>query len=493
MLGLGRLLLDAENRTHFSARCADSFPRSGQGVNHDRVKFHRHMRRLAQAHDAATDRFCDQTDDKDIFFRSLIAVTAFLVAGRRPSAQSPQCQRFQAGTGGPGARRQPAARRPARCRPNGGDQPPRRLLPQDRLRARPSRLPRRAGAGRVRLDRPADPPARGRLVPASPGADPRPGQIDARRRPASGRGPADLLDRSAARLLRIVFGAPRQQQPAADHARRASRSSPMTDRPPRRRPPDLRQNCDGSFFRSPPLPAAARAPTRCASPSAPAPRPCAYAYPGRRRPAKNCNRAASLSSNQPYTSLANAFRSSCKSFDESCACKKSRTRAGPWSCARPSEACSQRKGRLDRHRREGGGDVASEGGSGRRKAADKKADEETRKPPRIAAAAPTASKDLGRYRPAIDRKQRGGRPGRGAQAGSRGGRRPEEDGRVIAPNLIPVPHAQMSRTAARAHHPGSGDARRPRNVSTTADALFPSPLWRGRPAGCGVVAGHLQR
>ena len=45
----------------------------------------------------------------------------------------------------------------------------------------------------------------------------------------------------------------------------------------------------------------------------------AFAYPGGDN---GLNRAASLSSNQPYTSLANAFKFR-KSFDESCACKKS--------------------------------------------------------------------------------------------------------------------------------------------------------------------------
>ena len=210
----------------------DSFPRSGQGVNHNRVKFQRHMRSSLRPMTPQRTGSAISFMTKTSFLRSLIAVTAFLAAGQAALAQSPQCQRFQAELAALDAAAGGGAPTGADAGPAGGDQPSRRLLPQHRLRARPPRLPRRARARRMRLDRPADPPARGRLCPprlAGP-------STRARSTPAavSSRSPSSR----PARPISRAASSNRSSAPRASSSRssrscpKASRSSPMTDRPP---------------------------------------------------------------------------------------------------------------------------------------------------------------------------------------------------------------------------------------------------------------------
>src|SRR5829696_2848209 len=74
----------------------DSFPRRGQGVNHNRVKIQRHMTSLPRHVTPQRTGSAISSMAKTSFLRSLIAVTAFLAAGQAAYAQSAQCQRFQA-------------------------------------------------------------------------------------------------------------------------------------------------------------------------------------------------------------------------------------------------------------------------------------------------------------------------------------------------------------------------------------------------------------
>ena len=147
----------------------------------------------------------------------------------------------------------------------------------------------------------------------------------------------------------------------------------------------------------------------------------AYAYPGGDA---GLNRAASLSSNQPYTSLANAFKYR-KSFDEICACKKADE---SWAVVlRKAESMlEQRKGDLI-VTAEKAEEMSRPKVVQARKAADKKADEETKEAAEIAAAAPTASKESAGIGPQSIESNARGRPGRGLEAGSHGRRRPEEN------------------------------------------------------------------
>ena len=99
------------------------------------------------------------------------------------------------------------------------------------------------------------------------------------------------------------------------------------------------------------------------------------------------------------------------------------------------------QGRPDRHRREGGGAVAPEGRSAR-KAADKKADDETKEAAEIAAAAPTASKESAGIGPQSIENNAVVGQGEGSKQEVVAGNGQKKTVRVIAPNLIPVPHAQ---------------------------------------------------
>jgi hypothetical protein len=77
-----------------------------------------------------------------------------------------------------------------------------------------------------------------------------------------------------------------------------------------------------------------------------------------------------------------------------------------------------------------------------RKAADKKADDETKEAAEIAAAAPTASKESAGIGPQSIETSAVVGQGEGAKQEVVVGNGQKKTVRVIAPNLIPVPHAQ---------------------------------------------------
>ena len=77
-----------------------------------------------------------------------------------------------------------------------------------------------------------------------------------------------------------------------------------------------------------------------------------------------------------------------------------------------------------------------------RKAADKKADEETKEAADIAAAAPTASKESAGIGPQSIETNTVVSQGEGSKQEVPAGNGQKKTVRVIAPNIIPVPHAQ---------------------------------------------------
>jgi hypothetical protein len=369
---------------------------------------------------------------KTSFFRSLLAAAAFLAAGQAAVAQSPECQRFRAelanlDRGGGGAptgqmRAQSAEinRLVGYYRNIGCERGPLGFLagPAPAECGSIAQQIRQLEAGYARL--------------ASQAVDP--GEVDARRRQLQV-AVQQTCSTEPRGFFESIFGAPRQQrqqeimpegQPIiADEGPRSLGGGRLI----------CVKTCDGSFFPLTTPPGGGQSANEMCQALCPGTETQAFAYPGGDN---GLSRAASLAGNQPYTSLANAFKFR-KAFDEACACKK---QGESWAVVlRKAESMlEQRKGDMI-VTAEKAEELSRPKAVQARKAADKKADEEEKEAAETAAAAPTASKESSGIGPqSIENTAVVGQSEGSTREVVAGGQK--KTVRVIAPNLIPVPHAQ---------------------------------------------------
>ena len=372
---------------------------------------------------------------KTSFLRSLIAVTAFLAAGQAAYAQSAYCQRYQAElaaldrsggsapTGQMQAQRMEINRLVGYYRNIGCERGPLGFLsgPAPAECGSIAQQIRQLEAGYARL--------------ASQAIDQ--SQVEARRRQLQVAIQQTCSTDQPRGFFESLFGAPRQQQPRQEIM---PEGQPIIadDEPTSMGGGRLIcvKTCDGSFFPLTTPPGGGQSANEMCQALCPGTETLAFAYPGGDN---GLNRAASLSSNQPYTSLANAFKFR-KSFDESCACKKSDE---SWAVVlRKAESMlQQRKGDLI-VTAEKAEELSRPKTQAARKAADKKADEETKEAAEIAAAAPTASKESAGIGPQSIETETVVRQGEGSKQEVLAGNGQKRTVRVIAPDIIPVPHAQ---------------------------------------------------
>lgn len=361
-------------------------------------------------------------------------MTAFLAAGQAAYAQSAYCQRYQAElaaldrsggsapTGQMQAQRMEINRLVGYYRNIGCERGPLGFLsgPAPAECGSIAQQIRQLEAGYARL--------------ASQAVDQ--SQIDARRRQLQVAIQQTCSTDQPRGFFESLFGAPRQQQ--QQEIMPEGQPIIADDGPPSMGGGRLIcvKTCDGSFFPLTTPPGGGQSANEMCQSLCPGTETLAFAYPGGD---SGLNRAASLSSNQPYTSLANAFKFR-KSFDESCACKKSDE---SWAVVlRKAESMlQQRKGDLI-VTAEKAEELSRPKTQAARKAADKKADEETKEAAEIAAAAPTASKESAGIGPQSIETETVVRQGEGSKQEVVAGNGQKKTVRVIAPNIIPVPHAQ---------------------------------------------------
>ena len=372
---------------------------------------------------------------KTSFLRSLIAVTAFLAAGQAAYAQSTYCQRYQAElaalersggnapTGQMQAQRMEINRLVGYYRNIGCERGPLGFLsgPAPAECGSIAQQIRQLEAGYARL--------------ASQAVDQ--SQIEARRRQLQVAIQQTCSTDQPRGFFESLFGAPRQQQPQqqimpegqpiiADEGSPAMGGGRLI----------CVKTCDGSFFPLTTPPGGGQSANEMCQALCPGAETLAFAYPGGDN---GLNRAVSLSSNQAYTSLANAFKFR-KTFDESCACKKPDE---SWAVVlRKAESMlQQRKGDMI-VTAEKAEELSRPKTQAARKAADKKADEETKEAAEIAAAAPTASKESAGIGPQSIETETIVRQGEGSKQEVVVSNGQKKTVRVIAPDIIPVPHAQ---------------------------------------------------
>ncbi len=371
---------------------------------------------------------------KTSLLRSLVAVTAFLVAGEAALAQSPECQRFRAEL--------------ASLERNRGGAPTPQMQAQ---RAEISRLARyyssigceRGPLGFLTGPAPAECPAIAQQVRqleagyarlAAQSVDS--AEVDFRRRQLQAAVQQTCSTDQPRGFFESLFGPPRSQQPQqqimpegqpiiADEGRRSMGGGRLI----------CVKTCDGSFFPLTTPPGGGQSADEMCQALCPGTETAAFAYPGGD---DGLNYAASLSSDRPYTSLANAFKFR-KSFDESCACKK---QDESWAVVlRKAESMlEQRKGDMI-VTAEKAEELSRPKAVQARKAAEKKADEEEKAAAEIAAAAPTASRESAGIGPQSIENTTvvGENEGTQREMESATGKKTV---RVIAPNIIPVPTTQ---------------------------------------------------
>jgi hypothetical protein len=371
---------------------------------------------------------------KTSLLRSLIAVTAFLVAGEAALAQSPECQRFRAEL--------------ASLERNRGGAPTQQMQAQ---RAEISRLARyyssigceRGPLGFLSGPAPAECPTiaqqirqleagYGRLAAQAVDTS----EVDFRRRQLQAAVQQTCSTDQPRGFFESLFGPPRSQQPQqqimpegqpiiADEGQRSMGGGRLI----------CVKTCDGSFFPLTAPPGGGQSADEMCQALCPGTETTAYAYPGGD---DGLSRAASLAGDRPYTSLANAFKFR-KSFDESCACKK---QDESWAVVlRKAESMlDQRKGDMI-VTAEKAEELSRPKAVQARKAAEKKADEEEKAAAEIAAAAPTASKESAGIGPQSIENTTivGQNEGAQREMQSTTGTKTV---RVIAPDLIPVPTTQ---------------------------------------------------
>ncbi|WP_457091083.1 DUF2865 domain-containing protein [Microvirga sp. P5_D2] len=371
---------------------------------------------------------------KTSLLRSLVAVMAFLVAGEAALAQSPECQRFRAEL--------------ANLDRNRGGAPTGQMQAQ---RAEISRLARyyssigceRGPLGFFSGPAPAECPAIAQQIRqleagyarlAAQAVDP--GDVEFRRRQLQAAVQQTCSTDQPRGFFETLFGPPRSQQPQqqimpegqpiiADEGPRSMGGGRLI----------CVKSCDGSFFPLTTPPGGGQSADEMCQALCPGTETTAFAYPGGD---DGLSRAASLSSDKPYTSLANAFKFR-KSFDESCACKK---QDESWSVVlRKAESMlDQRKGDMIVSA-EKAEELSRPKAVQARKAAEKKADEEEKAAAEIAAAAPTASKESAGIGPQSIENTAvvGENEGSQREVQTSTGKKTV---RVIAPDLIPVPNPQ---------------------------------------------------
>ncbi len=370
---------------------------------------------------------------KTFFLRSLFAVTAFLAAGQAALAQSPECQRYRMEL--------------ANLERSGGGAPTRQMQAQRAEISRLARYYNSIGCERGPLGFLAGPaPAEcgsiaaqirqleaGYARLAQQAIDP--ADVDARRRQLQAAVQQTCSTDQPRGFFESLFGPPRGQQPQeimpegqpiiADEGQPSLGGGRLI----------CVKTCDGSFFPLTTPPGGQQSADEMCQALCPGTETTAYAYPGGD---DGLSRAASLSSNKPYTSLANAFKFR-KSFDESCACKK---QDESWAVVlRKAESMlEQRKGDVI-VTAEKAEEMSRPKAVQARKAADKKADEEAKEAAEIAAAAPTASKESSGIGPQSIENTTVVGQNEGAQREVTTGTGQKRTVRVIAPNVIPVPNA----------------------------------------------------
>lgn len=371
---------------------------------------------------------------KTSLLRSLVAVTALLVAGEAALAQSPECQRFRAEL--------------ASLERNRGGAPTPQMQAQ---RAEISRLARyyssigceRGPLGFLSGPAPAECPAIAQQIRqleagyarlAAQAVDQ--GDVEFRRRQLQAAVQQTCSTDQPRGFFESLFGPPRSQQPQqqimpegqpiiADEGKPSLGGGRLI----------CVKSCDGSFFPLTTPPGGGQSADEMCQALCPGTETTAFAYPGGD---DGLSRAASLASDKPYTSLANAFKFR-KTFDESCACKK---QDESWAVVlRKAESMlEQRKGDMI-VTAEKAEELSRPKAVQARKAAEKKADEEEKAAAEIAAAAPTASKESAGIGPQSIENTTvvGENEGSQREVQTSTGKKTV---RVIAPDLIPVPNAQ---------------------------------------------------
>lgn len=374
---------------------------------------------------------------KTFLLRSLVAAAAFLAAGQAALAQSPECQRFRAEL--------------ASLERNRGGTPTGQMQAQ---RAEITRLARyyssigceRGPLGFLSGPAPAECPTIAQQIRqleagyarlAAQAVDPADVEFRRRQLQAAVQQTCSTDQQQQPRgFFESLFGPPRNQQPQqqimpegqpiiADEGQPSLGGGRLI----------CVKTCDGSFFPLTAPPGGQQSADEMCQALCPGTETTAFAYPGGD---DGLSRAASLSGNKPYTSLANAFKFR-KAFDESCACKK---QDESWAeVLRKAESMlDQRKGDMIVSA-EKAEEMSRPKAVQARKAAEKKADEEEKAAAEIAAAAPTASRESSGIGPQSIENTTVMSQNEGAQreVQTSTGRKTV---RVIAPNLIPVPNAQ---------------------------------------------------
>ncbi|HZH50315.1 MAG TPA: DUF2865 domain-containing protein [Microvirga sp.] len=370
---------------------------------------------------------------KTPFFRSLVAAAAFLVTGGVAIAQSPECQRYRAELAAldrSGGQAQTAAMQAQRNELN-------RLLGYYRsigcergplgFLAGPAPAECGAIASRIRQME----AGYARLAQQAAQS----GEIEFRRRQLQAAVQQTCGVEQPRGFFESLFGPPRGQQPQP------------SDIMPEGQPiiADGEQSlgggrlicvrtCDGSFFPLSSSPGGRQGADEMCQALCPGTETKAYAYPGGDN---GLNRAVSVSSSQPYTSLANAFKFR-KTFDASCACKKENE---SWAVVlRKAESMlEQRKGDMI-VTAEKAEELSRPKQVQAKKAADKKADEETQAAAATADAAPTASRESSGIGPQAIENQMIVNQAEGVKQEVVASDGTKRTIRVIAPNIIPVPN-----------------------------------------------------
>ena len=359
-------------------------------------------------------------------------MAAFLAAGQAAYAQSAQCQRFQAElaaldrssgsapTGQMRAQRAEINRLVAYYRNIGCERGPLGFLagPAPAECGSIAQQIRQLEAGYARL--------------ASQAVDQ--SQVDARRRQLQVAVQQTCSTDQPRGFFESLFGAPRQQQ----QQQIMPEGQPIIadDGPPSMGGGRLIcvKTCDGSFFPLTTPPGGGQSANEMCQALCPGTETTAFAYPGGDN---GLNRAVSLSSNQPYASLANAFKFR-KTFDESCSCKKENE---SWAVVlrRAEGMLEQRKGDV-LVTAEKSEELSRPKAVQARKAAEKKVSDEAQEAAAIAAAAPTASGESAGIGPqAIESTAVIGQ-GEGPKREVVTGEGAKKTVRVVAPNIIPVPN-----------------------------------------------------
>jgi len=371
------------------------------------------------------------------FFRSVLALAAFLAAGQTVMAQSPECQRFRAElaaldrsgggapTGAMQAQRAEINRLSGYFRSIGCERGPLGFL------AGPA--PAECGAIAQQLRQMEA--GYGRLAAQSSNS----GDMEFRRRQllAAVQQTCSTDQARGGGFFESLFGSPRAQRPP-DASEIMPEGQPIIadDQPTGGRRLVCVKTCDGSFFPLSNSPGRREGADEICQALCPGTETIAFGTPGGD---DSLGRAVSVSGGKAYTSLANAFKFK-KSFDESCACKKG---AETWAFVlrRAEGMLEQRKGDFI-VTAEKSEELSRPKVVQARKAAEKKATEEAQAAAEIAAAAPTASKESSGIGPQSIESNAVVAAGEGTKREIVTGDGRKETIRVVAPNVIPVPNVR---------------------------------------------------